>query len=385
MSRHLYSLVAGIRLITVSKSRRTDRRGAIAVFAAVLMVAVLAMVAFAVDLGYIAVARTEAQRTADATAHAAIIEFARNSDVDNAVDFAENMSSQYTAANPLLGSVASVSQHSDVQIGRYEFGSGQSELYFNDPSSFNAVQVHIRRTESQNGEVPLFFARVLGKSGQSVEASATAALIRNVSGFKIPPNGQNVPILPITISEKSWEHSLRHGDDEWAYDPITKTISSGSDGIPEAILFPTKTGSSGNLGTVNIGVSNNSASYLGNQVRNGLSASDLNYHGGSLELDSHGVLELTGNPGLSASLKDDLEAIAGLPRIIPVYRSVNGNGNNAVYKIVKFVGVRVMSVRLTGGNKSVTVQPASITFNGVIQGPSSGQSDQIYSSPRIVK
>ena len=87
---------------------------------------------------------------------------------------------------------------------------------------------------------------------------------------------------------------------------------------------------------------------------------------------------------MSASLKDDLAAIAGLPRMIPIYRRVTDDGDNAVFEIVKFVGVRVMSVQLTGGEKSISIQPANVTFNGVIQGPASGSSDWIYSSPRLV-
>jgi len=51
------------------------RRGAIAVFAAVLMVAFVAVVAFAVDIGFILHIRTELQRTADSSALAACWEY----------------------------------------------------------------------------------------------------------------------------------------------------------------------------------------------------------------------------------------------------------------------------------------------------------------------
>lgn len=349
------------------------------------MAVLLGMVAFAVDLGYITLAKTEAQRTADATAHAAALEFARNADVAEATKLAERFSTQFAAANPVLGSAAAVSLESDVSIGRYEFGSGQTELFFDDPSTFNAVRVRVRRTNGLNGEVPLFFAHLLGKDSQGLEVTATAALIREVSGFKIPPSGGNVPMLPITVSEKTWKKSIGQGGvDDWTYDADTETIWPGPDGVPEAILFPHKTGSSGNLGTVNIGVSKNSTSYMTNQIRNGLSHSDLEHHGGSLELDENGQLILTGNTGMSASMKDDLESITGEPRIIPVYRSVEGSGDNAEFTIVKFVGVRVMHVQLNGGQKSISIQPASTSFNGVIQSASSGTSEQIYSPPRLV-
>ena len=96
---------------------------------------------------------------------------------------------------------------------------------------------------------------------------------------------------------------------------------------------------------------------------------------------------LNGNPGLSASIKDDLEAIAGKPIIIPIYREVSENGNNSKFIIVKFVGVRVMAVQLTGVATFVAVQPANITVRGAVQAAPGleGTSEQVYSPPVIVQ
>ena len=253
-------------------------------------------------------AKTETQRTADATAHAAAIEFSRSGDIEEAIDLARKFPRDFTAANPVLGDIATVTPNVDVIIGRYEFGSGQTDLSFGDPATFNAVKVRIRRTGEQNGAVPLFFASVFGRYQQDLESEAIAALIRNVKGFKIPPSGENVPLLPITVKASYWKNAFAEGDhddgdndddddDNWSYDPATRKVSAGSDGISEVTLFPNVTGSAGNLGTVNIGVSNNSAAYLGSQIRNGLDQSALDYHGGSLELDAGGQFELSGNPG----------------------------------------------------------------------------------------
>src|SRR5438094_86510 len=49
----------------------TGRRGAISVFAAFMVVIMLALTAFAVDIGMLCLARAELQRTADASALAA--------------------------------------------------------------------------------------------------------------------------------------------------------------------------------------------------------------------------------------------------------------------------------------------------------------------------
>ncbi len=365
--------------------RGNARRGAVAVLAAIMMMVVLAMVAFAVDLGYIAMAKTETQRTADAAAHAAVIEFARSGDAEEASRSAYSVTKEFSSANPVLGHAAAVAANTDVRVGRYEFGSDQDDLYYDNPDSYNAVKVRIRRTHEQNGAVPLFFARVMGHKEQAVESEAIAALIRNVTGVK--STGENVPMLPLVLSEKEWNKQIKQGGgkDEWAYDPATGQISKGSDNIKEVVLFPNKTGSSGNLGTVNIGTSNNGTSHLRDQIQNGLSPADMGYHGGQLALDGDGELELSGDPGLSSSIQSDLQAIAGQTRIMPLYRSVTGTGSNATFKIVNFVAVRIMSANLNGGGKGIIVQPGKVKFNGLIQGGSSStKSEGIFSSPRIV-
>ena len=84
--------------------------------------------------------------------------------------------------------------------------------------------------------------------------------------------------------------------------------------------------------------------YMSQQILNGVNKADLDYHGGELSLQPNGRLPLGGDTGISASIKDELSAIRGRPRIIPVYREVAGNGNNAIYTVVKFVGVRIVNV-----------------------------------------
>ena len=42
-----------------------------------------------------------------------------------------------------------------------------------------------------------------------------------------------------------------------------------------------------------------------------------------------GKLYLNGDTGISAGVKDELASIKGQPRIIPIFSTVSGNGNNA--------------------------------------------------------
>jgi len=178
------------------------------------------------------------------------------------------------------------------------------------------------------------------------------------------------------------------GVDGFEWDPGNEDVISSSDGIVEVNLYPQGTGSPGNRGTVDIGSSNNSTSDIARQISDGITPEDLEHHGGELKFDEYGFIYLNGDTGISAGVKDELARIRGQTRVIPVFREVTENGNNATYKIVCFVGIRIMDVKLTGSmsKKRVMVQPARTIMPGTI--PASGEgttSSYIYSPVWLVR
>jgi hypothetical protein len=157
------------------------------------------------------------------------------------------------------------------------------------------------------------------------------------------------------------------------------------DGIKEVVMYPESNDSPGNFGTLNIGGSANSTAHLSEQILHGLSPEDLDYHGGELGLGDAGVLYLGGDTGISSGIEDELHAIRGQKRSLPIYREVGGEGNNAQYQIVKFVGIRVMEVQLNGKNKRLIVQPSTLAIDGAIPSEISGTSEFVVSPSRLVK
>ena len=158
-------------------------------------------------------------------------------------------------------------------------------------------------------------------------------------------------------------------------------LTDDPDDILEANLFPQGTDSPGNRGTIDIGSSNNSTSDLARQIVHGISPEDMAHMGGSLVFED-GELLLNGDTGISAGMKDELASIIGETRCIPIFSNVSGNGNNATFTIVKFVGVRILKVKLTGSmsSKKVIIQPACIECLGL--GPPTGdQKSQFVRSP----
>ena len=346
-----------------------------------MMVGMLAMTAFAVDIGYIQVVRSQMQTSADAAALAAawgLIDegtLTGNGDSAATMQKARDSAAQFAALN-LVGRQAPQLATADVTIGYAADSSNPNIVTFEEdssinPANYNAVRVRIRRTDAQNGALPLFFARIFGLDNSSQQAEATAMFLNDTNGFTMPDNGENLDLLPFALDMGTWTAMMNRTvhDDDWARDPDTGQIFAGSDGILEVNLFPQETGAPGNRGTVDMGSNNNSTADLARQITHGVSAADLAYHGGSLEFNVDGLMFLNGDTGISAGVKDELTAIIGQPRTILLFTAVNGNGNNATYTIAGFAGVRIVEVKLTGklSDKRVTVQPSHVTAQGMIR------------------
>jgi hypothetical protein len=351
------------------------------------MMSLVVLMAMTIDLSSINVARSELRRTADSAAMAAAWQLydeqaANASDEETAyhvIQAATNIASTNKIANqsPTLGN-----QSQDVQLGYWDPGS-PLQFDISNPTTFNAVRVLVRRDDSINGKVPLFFAQVLGVNGQQLSSMATAAMLDRISGFHEPPTAdQFVDLLPIALDLGTWQAVLA-GSTTDKFTVNGTTVTNGGDGIPECNLYPQGTGSPGNRGTVDIGDANNSTADLSRQILHGISKQDFIDLGKPLVFNSSGKLYLNGDTGISAGIKDELAAIIGQKRIIPIFQQVTGNGNNAMFEIVRFEGVQILEVKLTGSKnqKRVIIQPAHVIARGATYSEGSGVQSTYLRTP----
>ena len=361
----------GVSIMRIAREQRR-RRGNIIVLASVSTFILVGMVAFSVDIGYAFVQRGELQRCADAAAISATSDLLDQQLLNptGTPNEAEAVATavQFAALNG-VGRIAPYVPPEDIEVGALVNSSEPGSTIVSGTGFANAARVRVQRTLAVNGETPYFFAPIFGHSGVAQDATSTAVYLSSFRGFRAPPDGSNLGILPFTLDYETWQELKgRFTTDEWTWDADTKTILPGPDGVFEANLFPLDTGMPGNRGTVDIGHSGNSTSDIKRQILDGISPSDLEHHGGKLELDSNGELLLNGDTGISAAVKAELESIKGEPRIIPIFEDAAGNGNNANYTITQFVGVRIMEVKLTGkmSKKRVIIQPAGVRMEGGI-------------------
>ena len=375
-------------------TRPRARRGVIVVLAAVILVMLFAFTAFTVDLGYVALTRSQLQNAADAAALAAA------GDLVDALGSSPVRSTSYVAeaartTAERVGASNSAGNHDkvfidgqdDVELGQTSWNSKTKQWQVNwGALPATAIRVTVSRGGASRGDgLPLFFAPVLGHDTAAVRVEATAAVF-GAENFHIPPGSPlKTPMLPIVCDEDSWKLVEKGaGPDQFAYDPDSKSVRSGSDGTAEIDIYPgsNKEYPPGNRGLVSLGAPTSDSGSIRHWILEGMDADDMDHFGGEIGNDSCPLM-LDGVPGMKSDVESALRQIIGQPRIMPVFANANGSGTNAKYRIVRFVGVRILDVELNGGQKRLIVQPATVVDATAV--PGDAVSSDFYTTPRLIQ
>ena len=138
---------------------RHRRKGAIVVFAAFMLIVMVAMLALSIDVGYMSLNKGQVQRSVDAGALAGVSEMMV--DIDNA----ENVAREYVQKNYVGGDSIPTGQI-DVELGVWDSATRTFAATDESPS---AIRVHGEQTNR-----PLFFANIFGAKQFSVQSEAVA-------------------------------------------------------------------------------------------------------------------------------------------------------------------------------------------------------------------
>lgn len=365
----------------------SDRpRGTSLMLTALLLPVLIGLVGLAVDTAVLATSRSQLKTVADAAALAGAYPLADDARLSGATNLSFEISTAQSRAvstgqaNRVLGSPAVLWQNSgntatgDVVVGSFDPNARVwSPPPLADITRTNAVLVTASRSATHGGLVPNYFTRLLGFQGSTISVQSTA-IVQNytISGYKIVHTLQ-AQMLPIALDQPTYNAMMAQTTtDQYTYNATTNSVTPGPDGIFESKLYPVTTGSPGNWGTLNVGVSDNSTSTLASQIMYGITPAQLaTYPGGAIQLDPAAnppSIVLGGNPGISAALQDSLTSIIGKPVGLPIYTTVASNGNNSAYTVVAFGAVRIVAVDFKGDPKFVIVQPALLQDATVIVG-----------------
>lgn len=370
---------------------RRERRGAIVVLVALLMIPVLAMVAFAVDLGYIYVVQTQLQRAADAAVLGGVVRLVPDPLTGvQSTSAARATAREYVQRQLELGTGFYVPD-SDIQILRYDpstINSTNPQFFTTGP--FDALRVTVRRDGTANSPVSLFFARIIGNNHATIVVQATAVLRRGVG---LTPGSD---VLPFAMDINRW-NPMATGDQRSIYGDGRITDGSGSP-VP------------GNWGRVDIGPeTSGGASGNVDQIIDGLDQADLDalvsdypdpLTGESSQpripsaeqIESTDPMWVSGDTGFEASLERPLESIVGVPKLIPLYdRIVPIGGTRAEYHIVGWGLVTVTDVELHGGpsRQHLTIQKILSYYGPMTPQPdlssTAGTIAGAFTSPALVQ
>ena len=405
-SRTLCVASCGPSSASCGPSSNPDRRGTVVVLAIAMLLIVFGIAAFTVDFGFINVTKGQIQNAADSAAHAAMQELVRgigpgatvSADTarENAGQTAKTMVQQFQSGDV---SSTKLSIERDLRFGRRSwdpvFGRWVQDW---DAAPYNMVEVTVRRNRAAGAPLGSIFAKVFGFASFDLEARSVAS-VAPVTGFGLPSGSSStIALLPIALDLTTWNNlvnQIQTGtnngfQDRYRYNSLTGAVSSSADGTPEVNIYPDANSNmpSGNRGTVDIGSSGNSTADLKRQIQFGINAADLSFFpNGELKFNSNGVLYLNGDTGISAGIESALKAVIGDTGAMPIFIDVSGPGNNAQYTIVKFVGVRIMAVKLTGGptQRYLYVQPASYSTSFTTRGAVPVNVDTMLSQPLLIE
>jgi hypothetical protein len=356
------------------------------------MIVIISFAALALDVSQMTAARNELQRAADAAALAGASAYFTDTGLKQDYEMLDYMIS--SRARALSGANVTLRDKTlldkaDLAFGTYDYSYPDAGLDFSGAARLNAVEVSPKRTtDSSNGGVVFFFAPVFGEKFGNVSVSATAVADDRFAGLRIEE--MTTTMLPITMHVDLYDYLAENGEDEYAADD--SGVSRGSDGIPEVKLYPWKAKSrpvqsggsesstedvlepepegAGNFGLLDFGASGTSD--LADDIQNGLTAAEIEAALGTSEptyFDDSGsatTYQINGEPGLRASLEDDLASHVGEVIGLFVHDDVTSNGTNADFRNIGIRFGRVVEVELGGSVKALVIQPVAYSGSSVI-------------------
>ena len=172
--------------------------GAIAPLAAVMLVVLLAFVAFAVDIGIICTAKGELQNAADAAALAAAGKLTDSK--EGVAAQARKSARTYAGLNSARGESPKLLD-TDIVLGHWDDRSASfTPLTGEAERNANAVQVTCARTTDRGNPIRLCFGPVIGTGLSDVTATATA---------RVKPSrcGLIIGLASVTLSGNSYTDS----------------------------------------------------------------------------------------------------------------------------------------------------------------------------------
>ena len=185
-----------------------NRKGAMLVLIAVMLIAFLCAVAFSVDIAFMHLTRTELRTATDAASKAAALELSQTFDENRAIQRGQEIALQNTVAGDGL-----ILTSGDFEFGRSDEQNDGRFLFQSAGTPRNSVRVNGRRTQgSAGGPIPLFFGNIMGMEFFEPQARSAATYVErdvvlvvdrsgSMAGAKIRDLVQAIDVFVATLNE----------------------------------------------------------------------------------------------------------------------------------------------------------------------------------------
>src|SRR5262245_47142595 len=182
--RHAVNMRHNGRHSTNRFNARNDRRGSVLVLAAALMVVIFGLLAFALDMGFIALTKSQMQGASDASSLAACTELSNGLGLQPALTVSQVIAEPRASASAVAGanpngglSATYLNGARDISFGQAVWNPSSKQWEKNwGVSPYNMVRVTVHRDtaasmESMLGDRPMdtFFAGSLGVDHVSLQ------------------------------------------------------------------------------------------------------------------------------------------------------------------------------------------------------------------------
>lgn len=385
------------------------RRGSILIYTCMVFPLLILALAFAIDVGFILTVRAQLQTAADAAALAGAgraldercAHRVRNihgevPDDDELRAAAAEEVMNYAALHQAGGVTVSVIAE-DIEFFRRDPETGALEVP--GVHGFDTVRVRTRRDDIANTPLPLYFANLFGRPTTNLSATGQATFRERIRGLGPAPADAFSSLLPLAVAKADWDRVVESQasglpldpdgdgivniDDRFRFDELDSEVYRQPDGIPELRLYPgNPNAGNGNFGTVVIGAPNGGNATVGEQLLHGPLPQDFEDRGGPL--DFLAPFELSGEPGVSLDLKDEIASLVGRERSLLLYSQVATSGGGTTYVIVGVAGVRIMQEQLSGSPKGILVQPVPVRDEGAVPGDGA-DSPHVYAPTQLTR
>jgi Flp pilus assembly protein TadG len=352
---------------------RRRRRGSIVPLSVLLMVPLLGLLAFTIDVGYIAWVATDLQTAADAAAlagaeqlqelyvqytlpgqadKAGILTRATTNTPNSPMAAAEAFSS-YNAA----GNVPITMRDGDISFGFTAADGSYHCNYGSYNGGFpNSITVVARRDNVINSPVTLFFGPLFGYQTKNVTATATASIYSGDVTSLQPISGVTAHILPVALDMNIWTTFYATG-----LSP-DGTMHVAANGYPQLQVYPCATQNTPpSFGLLDLGPATNQKPAFRAWIDDGDTPNDISYlvNNGLVPVSVASPKNWKCGPSMQNTMLSNFQSQLGVPNLIPVFSS-SSSSPSSTYAIAGFVGAAISQADQVGGGMEIAIQPTAV-------------------------